>query len=352
MNFKEFSKLKSMTGPLLVTGHTGFKGTWLSLLLETLEIEFVGYSLPPKEKSLFNTLGRSSAIREDFGDIRDFARLKNFIDQVNPSAVLHMAAQPLVLESYKSPRETFETNVQGSANLLQACLENSNIKTVGVVTTDKVYKNLNLGIRFKEDDPLSGKDPYSASKVGTEATIAAWRQISEISSGPKIFSLRAGNVIGGGDYADNRLIPDLVNCLYSDGELEIRSPNASRPWQHALDPLYGYLLSLECSLFGNSFSAFNFAPIEKSLMVKEVIAIAEETWGKSAHIKYSSTRNQLESEKLDLDPTRAVENLGWKPTWNQIEAIKTSINWWKNILSGEMNADELCELDLSRLANS
>lgn len=349
MDFKELTKLKSISGPLLVTGHTGFKGTWLSLLLETLEIEFVGYSLPPQEKSLFNTLGRSSAIREDFGDIRDFKRLKNFVDQVKPSAVIHMAAQPLVLESYKSPRETFETNVQGSANLLQACLESSTVESIGVVTTDKVYKNLNLGNRFKENDPLFGKDPYSASKVGTEATVAAWSQISEISSGPKIFSLRAGNVIGGGDYAANRLIPDLVNCLITGKELEIRSPSATRPWQHALDPLYGYLMALESSMQGNKFSAYNFAPIEDSLTVKEVATLAENIWGADGNIKYSSKDNQLESEKLDLDPTNAIENLGWTPAWNQVEAIESSILWWKKLIHNELSADELCKIDLKRL---
>lgn len=341
-----------MSGPLLVTGHTGFKGTWLSMLLESVGVEFVGYSLMPQEKSLFNTLGRTSKVNEEFGDIRDFERLRDFIDQVNPTAVLHMAAQPLVLESYKSPRETFETNVQGTVNLLQACMENSNVETIGIVTTDKVYKNLNLGIRFKEDDPLSGKDPYSASKVGTEAAVAAWQQISKINGGPNIFSLRAGNVIGGGDYAENRLIPDLVNSLNRHEVLDIRSPSASRPWQHALDPLHGYLMAIESSLSGNQTSAFNFAPIEDSLTVKEVVEIAESAWGEPAKIKYLSTENLLESERLDLDSTKATNILGWLPAWNQKEAIRASILWWKSLYSSQESAHDLCKRDLVTLLNS
>jgi CDP-glucose 4,6-dehydratase len=349
MEIMEFSKLKSISGPLLVTGHTGFKGTWLTLLLESMGIETVGYSLPPQEKSLFNTLSRASKIHEKFGDIRDFESLNEFITSCRPVAVLHMAAQPLVLESYTSPRDTFRTNVLGTVNVLDASIKSSSIQSIGVVTTDKVYKNLNLGKRFIESDPLGGKDPYSASKVGTEAAVAAWQQISRVTGGPSIFSLRAGNVIGGGDLAENRLIPDLVRHFETGNKLEIRSPRATRPWQHVLDPLQGYLMALEASLNKLDISSLNFAPVEESLSVDEVVGIAQETWGRPGNIIFSRDENSLESEKLDLDPSKAMKLLGWKPAWNQIEAVQDSIKWWKKMLSEKTDPLELCQTDLNQL---
>lgn len=351
MENMEFSKLKSMAGPLLVTGHTGFKGTWLTLLLESKGIEVVGYSLPPLEPSLFNTLSRRSKILEKFGDIRDFETLSNFITSCKPAAVLHMAAQPLVLESYTSPRDTFETNVLGTANLLDASLKCSSIQSIGVVTTDKVYKNLNQGRRFKESDPLGGKDPYSASKVGTEAAVDAWQQISRVTGGASIVSLRAGNVIGGGDFAQNRLIPDLVRHFENGTKLEIRSPSATRPWQHALDPLQGYLMALEANLNRKEILSMNFAPVEESLSVEEVVGLAQRTWGSEGKIEFSRELNTMESERLDLDPSQAIAILGWKPAWNQFVAVQDSIKWWKRFLEEKTDPLELCQIDLDHLQN-
>ncbi len=338
-----------MPGPLLVTGHTGFKGTWLTLLLESIGIEVIGYSLAAQKKSLFNTLSRESRIHEKFGDIRDFETLNEFISSCKPTAVLHMAAQPLVLESYASPRDTFSTNVLGTANVLDASIKCPSVQSIGVVTTDKVYKNLNLGKRFIESDPLGGKDPYSASKVGTEAAVDAWQQISRVTGGPSIFSLRAGNVIGGGDSAEKRLIPDLVHHFETGAKLEIRSPRATRPWQHALDPLQGYLMALEASLNTLEISSLNFAPVEESLSVEEVVKIAQSTWGTPVNIDFSTGENSFESEKLDLDPTKAMSLLGWKPAWNQTEAIQDSINWWKKLLRENADPLELCRIDLDHL---
>ena len=220
MNHSFGANLRSQNGPVLLTGHTGFKGTWMTLLLEHLHVPVVGISLVPDKDSLYSLLGRKGVIPEDFIDIRDFNKLKDCFTKYKPSAVLHMAAQPLVLESYKSPRETFEVNVMGTANVLEASTTFSEIKSIGVITTDKVYRNNSQNIRgFIEMDSLEGKDPYSASKVGAESAVSAWRQISKKNTGQQIFSLRAGNVIGGGDQAKNRLMPDIVRSKVENRSL-------------------------------------------------------------------------------------------------------------------------------------
>ena len=264
MNSNFGESLRRLPGPILVTGHTGFKGTWLTLLLETLGIRVVGISLPPESDSLYSLMARKNKIEEKFIDIRNLSDLHRTIQKFSPSAVLHMAAQPLVLESYESPLLTFETNVSGSANLFQSCLETSSVKSIGVITTDKVYKNLGSGRAFTESDPLEGRDPYSASKVGTESVVTAWREISLNNSGPQIFSLRAGNVLGGGDRATNRLLPDIVKSKLYGSPLLVRNPRSTRPWQHVLDPLHGYLLALEKSLSNEIAPAYNFGPESKS----------------------------------------------------------------------------------------
>ena len=194
------SELSKLPGPILITGHTGFKGAWLTILLEHIGIPTIGYSLPPEKHSLYERANLEGRIPELFADIRDLLLVKDFMAKHKPSAIIHMAAQPLVLESYKSPRETFDTNVMGTVNILDAAFESDHVKAIIVVTTDKVYRNDNSGRAFIESDPLEGKDPYSASKVGAEAAVSAWQQIAKISDGPKVVSVRAGNVIGGGDW--------------------------------------------------------------------------------------------------------------------------------------------------------
>jgi CDP-glucose 4,6-dehydratase len=254
----------ALSGAILITGHTGFKGTWLTLLLEKMGIPAIGYSLPPIQDSLYQRANRLGAIPEIFADIRDLNEVERFLATHKPSAIIHLAAQPLVLESYKKPLDTFETNVMGTANILSAAFNTSTIRAVVAATTDKVYRNDNLGKPFTETDPLSGKDPYSASKVGSEAAIAAWQNISNLSDGPKVVSVRAGNVIGGGDWAENRIMPDLVRGFTSNQPIQIRNPDSTRPWQHVLDPLYGYLLTLQSLLEDVTIDSINFGPSEKS----------------------------------------------------------------------------------------
>lgn len=337
----------SIDGPVLVTGHTGFKGTWLTLLLEELGIEVVGYSLAPEEDSLYDRIGRKGKILEEYADIRDLNSIQNFIMRTKPVTVIHLAAQPLVIESYKSPRETFETNVLGTVNLLDAAFQTETVKAFLAITTDKVYKNDNRGVAFKESDALSGKDPYSASKVGSEAAIAAWQQISKSLGGPKVVATRAGNVIGGGDWAKDRLIPDLIRGFSLGEVVQVRNPMSTRPWQHVLDPLVGYLLTLQEVLNGSDIESVNFGPSETSLAVSEVVEIAVKSWGEPATVKLESSADSVyEASKLELSSLLAKEMLNWEPVWNQRSAIQATTEWWKSLLLNGKDPLELCQNDI------
>lgn len=334
---------------VLITGHTGFKGTWLTLLLENLGIEVCGLSLSAEENSLFLRLGREGTIEETIGDIRNYSTVEKTISKFRPEIIFHLAAQPLVLRSYKEPRETFETNVMGTVNILDASSRVPSVRHVSVITTDKVYKNENLGRRFSEDDALSGKDPYSASKVGTEAVVAAWRQMRKYSPGPSVTSLRAGNVIGGGDYAEARLLPDLVKGFSSGKCVEVRNPQSTRPWQHVLDPLAGYLLGTAHTLQGKETPAFNFAPDGPSLSVARVAEIAAKSWGEGATVQSLTEENYLEAETLQLDASLAKSLLSWAPVWSQEAAVQSTIEWWKSVDSGQKDAAVACSTDIEQL---
>jgi len=340
------SELSKLPGPILITGHTGFKGAWLTILLEHIGIPTIGYSLPPEKHSLYERANLEGRIPELFADIRDLSLVKDFMAKHKPSAIIHMAAQPLVLESYKSPRETFDTNVMGTVNILDAAFESDYVKAIIVVTTDKVYRNDNSGRAFIESDPLEGKDPYSASKVGAEAAVSAWQQIAKISDGPKVVSVRAGNVIGGGDWAENRLIPDLIRGFIAKKPVEIRNPDSTRPWQHVLDPLVGYLMTLETVLSGGELTALNFAPIGESLSVEEVVKFANLAWDKVVNLQDRQPYNQesikLEALSLMLDSSKAQKEILWVPNWSQNEAILSTINWWKNYTADPLLAKMLC----------
>jgi CDP-glucose 4,6-dehydratase len=348
MNSGLGEQLRKLDGPVLVTGHTGFKGTWLTLLLEQLGVHVVGLSLPPEDGSLYRRLNRGGLIEEIYTDIRSFESVNTFIRKIQPAVVINMAAQPLVMESYLAPRETFETNVIGTVNVLDACFQTESVRAIIGVTTDKVYRNDNSGKLFKESDPLAGKDPYSASKVGTESAIAAWQQIYKINGGPKVLSVRAGNVIGGGDWATDRLLPDLIRGFLSEKTIPIRNPNSTRPWQHVLDPLVGYVMSVEAILNGSAIESLNFGPIEKSITVKEVVEKCALTWDPSGSIKFDfQTQNSIiEAVNLDLDSQKARSELGWKPKWSQIEAAVSTTNWWKKVSSGECSSEKACLIDI------
>ena len=344
--------LKALDGPILITGHTGFKGTWMTLLLEQMGLEVVGISLPGQEESLYQRMQRAGKIPESFIDIRNFELIQKKMKEFVPSAVIHMAAQPLVLNSYKSPRETFDVNVMGTANVLEASFAAKTVNAVVAVTTDKVYKNSNNNNRFTENDALSGKDPYSASKVGSEAAISAWQQMALLNDGPRVISVRAGNVIGGGDFAENRLLPDLIRGFSNNASVSVRNPRSTRPWQHVLDPLNGYLLALAHALEGGNESAFNFGPLEESLEVEEVVKIAANSWGGSAEFIFEQEMNfNKESVTLQLDSTLANKVLNWNPSWDQKASIVSTMEWWRKVLIHNINPTEACLSDIKLLLN-
>lgn len=341
-------RLRELPGPILITGHTGFKGAWLTFLLEHLGVAAVGYSLAPEPDSLYARANRQGAIPEVFADIRNIDEVEAFLAKHRPSAIIHMAAQPLVLESYKTPRETFDTNVMGTVNILDAAFRTDCVEAIIIITTDKVYGNDNSGRPFVESDALAGKDPYSASKVGTESAVAAWQQISKVSGGPKIVSVRAGNVIGGGDWAENRLIPDLVRGFASGEPIQIRNPESTRPWQHVLDPLSGYLMTLEAVLAGKGISSVNFGPSTESLSVREVVDIAMKEWpnSESISVSYEGENAHVEAKNLQLNSSLARATLGWKDSWSQKEAVIATIRWWDRVLNQSRLVQEECQADI------
>ncbi len=325
----------------------------MTFLLEHLQIPVVGYSLPPEKDSLFARAERISAIPEVFADVRDKQEIENFLDKHRPSTIIHMAAQPLVLKSYANPRETFEINVIGTANLLDVAFKKNFVKVIVVVTTDKVYRNDNSGRAFVETDPLGGKDPYSASKVGTESVVAAWQQIAKVSDGPLVIAVRGGNVVGGGDYAIDRLIPDLVRGIKERKPTSIRNPESVRPWQHVLDLSVGYLSVLEQSLVNPTLPAFNFGPNESGLSVSEVAIIGKSVISETSWevIDLDNVAGEIEASKLNLDSENAREKLGWSPRWSQKEAVQNTFTWWKDYMDNPKNAGDLCKRTVEEFMN-
>ena len=335
-------------GTVLVTGHTGFKGAWLTMLLHRLGYEVIGLSLPPAINALYSKLQPSDRPKtEYFIDINDRESIQTALSKHEFKYAFHLAAQPLVLESYINPQQTFATNVTGTVNVLSALMLQQNLKAIGVITTDKVYKNLNTGKRFTEENPLGGKDPYSASKVGTEAVADAWRQISSMNNGPRVISLRAGNVIGGGDFSNDRLLPDIVRSYIAGSTLIIRNLESTRPWQHVLDPLLGYVLAVENSS-KNSCDAFNFGPSERSLSVDTVVKLAISSWGENLNYQTSEPSKDIEAKSLELDSSLATQVLGWQPFLDQRQAVQQTIEWWKFVTIEKISASELCSLEIDK----
>jgi CDP-glucose 4,6-dehydratase len=346
MDYPLGHRLRELPGPLLLTGHTGFKGAWMTFLLEHINVSVVGYSLPAEKDSLYERAERTGTIPEVFADIRDYEALESFIELHKPSTIIHMAAQPLVLKSYESPRETFNVNVMGTVNVLDIAFKKDFVKAIIVVTTDKVYRNDNSGRAFIESDPLGGKDPYSASKTGTESVVAAWQQIAKVSGGPRVVSVRAGNVIGGGDFAENRIIPDLIKSAISGQPIEIRNPSSTRPWQHVLDPLLGYLSALEFSLSNPNPSHFNFGPIEKSVQVSQIVQTARNFFP-NIETRFSHQNDvAYESRSLELDSSLSSLHLNWFPVFDQQKSIDMTFEWWKKAIETKTSASDLCRDDI------
>jgi len=339
--------LKGLDGPVFVTGDTGFKGSWLSLVLNELGIEHFGYSLQAEENSLYQRARLASVAEGMVGDIRDFKTLSSAIDKVKPSVIIHLAAQALVMNSYQEPLKTFETNCIGTANVLKSAFETPSVKVVLVITTDKVYRNENNKKKFVETDPLGGEDPYSASKVAAEAACAAWQKISDALGGPVVLVARAGNVIGGGDLSMNRLIPDIIRAKMAKHELCLRNPNSTRPWQHVLDPLFGYLRFIEYALRDSApHNCLNFGPLEKSLSVSEVMEVVGDLIKLEGVKIMEQALQKFEHANLELDSTLALNILNWKPFWNQEQAIKRTFSWWQSVLDLGSDPIDTCREDI------
>ena len=317
---------------VLVTGHTGFKGSWLCAWLNSLGAEVCGLALAPDQTPDHFSLLKTP-LHSEICDIRDAEKVKRILTAFRPEIVFHLAAQPLVRTSYREPRETFETNVMGTVNLLDACRFTPSVRAVVVITTDKCYANPENGKPFTEDDPLGGYDPYSASKGAAEIAAASYRSAFFSSAdSPAVATARAGNVIGGGDWAQDRLIPDLIRAAAAGKAAEIRSPNAVRPWQHVLEALSGYLTLGTALLSGGQTvaSAWNFGPLEaEAFTVGDIVEIARSEWDKISCRADENPDQPHEAAHLLLDCRKAQKLLRWQPVWNTERAVRRTVRWYR-----------------------
>jgi CDP-glucose 4,6-dehydratase len=326
---------------VLVTGHTGFKGSWLCLLLQSLGAELTGYSTPPPTSpSLFELARVERGMRHVEGDVRDCRNLERILSEHRPEIVVHMAAQSLVRRSYRDPVETYETNVMGTVNLLEAVRRVGGVRVVVNVTTDKVYENPERKQAFREDEPKGGRDPYSSSKACSELVTAAYREsfYKDDPGAAALASARAGNVIGGGDWGEDRLIPDLMAAALEQRTAVIRNPDAVRPWQHVLNPLSGYLLLAE-SLWESNVHAegWNFGPGEEDVRsVRWMIERLGELWGEPIEWQHEEAHGPHEAGDLRVDSTKARSRLGWVPQWDLERALVSVVDWYRACRKGDV----------------
>lgn len=334
---------------VFLTGHTGFKGSWMSLLLKTLGAEITGYALSPdQEQNLFDYTGLDKKMNSHIGDIQDSSTLLEAMKNADPHIVIHMAAQPLVIESYKNPVNTYSTNVMGTVNLLEAVRQLPNVDVCLNITTDKVYKNNEWLWGYRETDTLGGHDPYSNSKACSELVTQSYRDSFFTDSNTIVATGRAGNVIGGGDWAPNRLVPDFIRAIQSGEEVVIRSPKAVRPWQHVLDCLGGYLhLIWQLSTNKNLASSYNFGPDNDNIRtVESLIDKVCKGWGDSASYRVEGNDTFHEAGLLRLDISRATQELGWQPKWGMEKTVSQIVDWYKSFSEGQ-DALDLCEKQIN-----
>jgi CDP-glucose 4,6-dehydratase len=334
----------------LLTGHTGFKGAWLSMWLVRLGHDVSGLALDPEPQSLYERAQVGKILTTDIrGDVRDLGSVERALDETQPEVVLHLAAQPLVRESYARPRWTMETNVMGTLNVLDAAGKAESTRALLVVTTDKVYRNVGQVEGYIETDPLGGDDPYSASKAMADILSQSWAR--SFPGLPTVIA-RAGNVIGGGDFSADRLLPDLVQAFQSGRCPELRYPAAVRPWQHVLDCLNGYLKLVDELTRPNSKiasgSSWNFGPGAESFVpVGEVASLAEQYWGADAGWTHDSTPALHEAELLALDSAKAERELGWRNRLPFRDAIAWTLDWYRLVDEG-LSARSACEDQIVR----
>jgi len=322
---------------VLITGHTGFKGSWMTYLLSTNGVNVVGYSLPPNSKpNLYSELDLESCCDSNIADVNDINQITEVVKKSQPDFIFHMAAQPLVRYSYKHPIETFSTNVMGTANVLEACKVLEKKCCVVCITTDKVYHNNEWLYPYRETDVLGGHDPYSSSKAASELVIDSYRRSFFTNTNIFVASARAGNVIGGGDWSEDRLIPDIVRAVQKNKDVTLWNPNAVRPWQHVLDPIFGYLLLAKTmDEKGTPYcETYNFGPrTDEAKTVLEVCkTIMAELSAGNVVIENQETLRPHEAGLLTLDISKSMSQLGWCPTWNSSKALQRTASWYKNFL--------------------
>lgn len=338
---------------VLVTGHTGFKGGWLVLWLRQLGAEVCGIALPPATSpNLFELARVAEGIDSHFCDIRDTERLVALVQASRPEIVLHLAAQPLVRASYRDPLGTFASNIMGTAHVLDALRGLDSVRVAVMVTTDKVYRNLEQPYPYREDDALGGHDPYSASKAASEIVIASYRDAFLMEQSVAVASARAGNVIGGGDWSEDRLIPDAVRAWQADEILDIRRSQAIRPWQHVLEPLHGYLtLAEKLRHYPELAGAYNYGPhTHEAATVREVVELARKAYGKG-DVRYGDgNTGPHEAGWLALETAKARVALGVQPKWNLAETVTRTMAWYQAQHAGA-DARELCLAEIAQYEN-
>lgn len=332
---------------VFLTGHTGFKGSWLSIWLAEMGAEVFGFALAPERaEDMFAALNLplmlDGALHHRVGDVRDIATIQAAMAEARPHIVFHMAAQPLVRRSYREPLETFATNVMGTVHLLEAARQTPAIEAVIIITTDKCYENREHDVPYMETDHLGGHDPYSSSKAAAEIVTAAYRRSFFAENGPAIASARAGNVIGGGDWNEDRLIPDAVRAWQAREQLVIRFPGATRPWQHVIDPLRGYLtLAQALSQHGHDYAeAWNFGPRQEAVQpVSRIIEGLAAAWGSQVGWRAETQADQPhEAQRLQLDCTKAAEQLGWEAEISLQTTLQLTADWYR--ISANSSASE------------
>lgn len=340
---------------VLLTGHTGFKGSWLSLWLQSLGAELGGLALaPPTEPSLFSVARVGEAMSSTIGDIRSLDTVVQAMQAFQPEIVLHMAAQPLVRLSYSEPVQTYATNVMGTVHVLEAARRCSSVRCIVNVTTDKCYENREWEWGYRENEPMGGHDPYSNSKGCSELVTSAYRRSFFQKSGVALASARAGNVIGGGDWASDRLIPDILRAFERHEAVVIRNPNSTRPWQHVLEPLSGYLMLAE-RLWGegNDFAeGWNFGPQDDDAQpVMWIVERMARAWGEGAGWQLDLGEHPHEAHYLKLDISKARHRLGWRPRWN-LDTALSKITLWHRAWRAQQDMRQICLEQITQYTNS
>ena len=326
---------------VFITGHTGFMGGWLSSLLLECGAEVFGYALaPPTDPSFFNATGLESRLASHIiGDVRNAAALEKAVKSARADIIFHLAAQPLVRFAHHNPQQTFDTNIMGTVNLLEAVRACTAVAATLVVTTDKVYRNVGTHTPYVEDDPLGGKEPYSSSKAATELVLDAYRH--SYFEGKGLAAIRAGNIFGGGDWAAERLVPDAIRGFTGGDPLSLRNPASTRPWQHVLDPLPGYLtLAENLYEYPQHYSCgWNFGPeLADCKSVSELSRLLKSAWGDGVEINIEPGDGVFEEKFLSLDSGKAKADLGWNPSWSLEEAVNHAVAWYKCHYGGDRNA--------------